>query len=292
MTAKKKKIMLVLFGTLIILCFGLFYYIRLRLSASETLTIYGNVDIREVQLAFYDTGRILKIYVQEGQRVKKGELLAELDPVRFEDAVRQAEHAVAVDKAALENAEITYKRDEALAKEQYISLQERDNALAALKEAKNKLKADEAALSLAKRELQDAKLYAPQDGVIEDRILEPGDMVTPQTPVFTMALDRPVWVRAYVPETYLGKIFLGMKAEILTDSYPGSVFQGWIGFISPVSEFTPKNVETPELRTKLVYQVRVYSENADYRLRLGMPATVRIPLNQPYPPEKPPLTMD
>src|SRR5579884_1640291 len=121
MTEKKKKIMLVLVGALIILCVGLFYYIRLRLSVSGTLTIYGNVDIREVQLAFYDTGRILKMYVQEGQRVKKGELLAELDPVRFEDAVRQAEHTVAVDKAALENAEITYKRDEALAKEQYIS---------------------------------------------------------------------------------------------------------------------------------------------------------------------------
>ncbi|TFE67026.1 efflux transporter periplasmic adaptor subunit [Methylacidiphilum sp. Yel] len=289
----KKKTMLVFVAVLLtLLCLGLFYYIRIQLSAASTLTIYGNVDIREVQLAFYDTGRILKMYVQEGQRVKKGELLAELDPVRFEDAVRQAEHTVAVDKAALENAEITYKRDEALAKEQYISLQERDNALAALKEARDKLKADEAALSLAKQELKDAKLYAPQDGVIEDRILEPGDMVTPQTPVFTLALDRPVWVRAYVPEADLGKIFLGMKAEILTDSYPGKVFHGWIGFISPVSEFTPKNVETPELRTKLVYQVRVYSENPDYRLRLGMPATVRIPLNQPYPPEKPPLTMD
>ncbi|QSR88657.1 efflux RND transporter periplasmic adaptor subunit [Methylacidiphilum caldifontis] len=290
---KKKNLKLVLaISFLLLLGFGLFVYVRHHLYSQGVLTIYGNVDIREVQLAFYDTGRILKMYVQEGQRVKKGQLLAELDPVRFEDAVREAEHTVELDKAALENAEITYRRDEALAKEQFVSLQERDNAFAALKEARNKLKADEARLSLAKRELQDAKLYAPQDGVIEDRILEPGDMVTPQTAVFTMALDQPVWVRAYVPESYLGKIFLGMKAEILTDSYPGKVFHGWIGFISPVSEFTPKNVETPDLRTKLVYQVRVYSENSDYRLRLGMPATVRIPLKQSYPPEKPPLTME
>ncbi|QSR87110.1 efflux RND transporter periplasmic adaptor subunit [Candidatus Methylacidiphilum infernorum] len=290
---KKKKLKLVLgIALFALLAVGIFLFVRLHFYSPGVLIIYGNVDIREVQLAFYDTGRILKMYAQEGQRVKKGQLLAELDPVRFEDAVRQAEHTVELDKAALENAEITYRRDEALVKELYVSLQERDNALAALKEARNKLKADEALLSLAKRELQDSKLYAPQDGVIEDRILEPGDMVTPQTPVFTMALDRPVWVRAYVPESYLGKIFLGMKAEILTDSYPGQVFPGWIGFISPVSEFTPKNVETPDLRTRLVYQVRVYSENSDYRLRLGMPATVRIPLNQPYPPQPPPLTME
>ena len=115
---------------------------------------------------------------------------------------------------------------------------------------------------------------------IRDRILEPGDMVTPQTPVLTLALTNPVWVRTYVPETRLGQLSLGMPAEVSTDSYPGKTYQGWVGFISPTAEFTPKNVETPELRTRLVYQARVYVSNPQNELRLGMPATVTIQLDQ------------
>src|SRR5262249_48457815 len=150
-----------------------------------------------------------------------------------------------------------------------------------MKNARAALKADEAALDFAERELADTKLYAHSEGVIEDRILEPGDMASPGVPAFTMALTDRLWVRAYLPETYLGKIRLGMAASITTDSYPGRVYPGWIGYISPTAEFTPKNVETPELRTRLVYQVRVYACNPKNELRLGMPATVSVVLNQP-----------
>ena len=98
--------------------------------------------------------------------------------------------------------------------------------------AKATLQAYEADLALARRELADAKLYAPTNGVIRDRILEPGDMASPQKPVFTLALDDPVWVRAYVAETDLGKIRLGMKAMVTTDSFPGKRYDGldWIHF--------------------------------------------------------------
>ena len=85
-------------------------------------------------------------------------------------------------------------------------------------------------------------------------------------------------MRAYLPEPELGKVALGMRAWIETDSFHGQRFPGWVGFISPVAEFTPKNVETTQLRSQLVYRVRVYACNPDHRLRLGMPATVVIPL--------------
>lgn len=275
-----------------VLAAAVFFWWRAGLEAKEWLVFYGNIDIREIQLAFYDEGRIERMFVREGDRIRKGQVLAELDLSRLEDAVRKAEATVRVDQAALENAEITYRRTEALAKDRYVSLQERDNAVAALKEARDRLKADEAALVLARRQLQDGKLVAPKDGVIEVRILEPGDMVTPQAPVFTVALDNPVWARVYVPEPDLGKIFPGMRAEIYTDSYPGQAFSGWIGYISPTAEFTPKNVETPQLRTRLVYEVRVYACNPDHRLRLGMPTTVKIRRSQPYPPPPPPCGLD
>ncbi len=116
--------------------------------------------------------------------------------------------------------------------------------------------------------------------MVQSRILEKGDMASPQKPAFTLALTNPVWVRAYVSETDLGRISLGMKAEVTTDSFPGKKYPAWIGFISPVAQFTPKPVETRELRTSLVYQVRVFVDNPDNELRLGMPATVTVLLGQ------------
>jgi HlyD family secretion protein len=145
------------------------------------------------------------------------------------------------------------------------------------------LNADEAQLALAQEVLQDTELFAPADGIIRNRILEPGDMASPQTPVLTLALTNPVWVRTYAPETALGKLAPGMTAQVSTDSFPGKTYPGWIGFISPTAEFTPKNVETPDLRTRLVYQVRIHVCNPQDELRLGMPATVVIPLDQPKP---------
>jgi HlyD family secretion protein len=142
------------------------------------------------------------------------------------------------------------------------------------------LKRYEAQLGLARRDLKNAFLYAPGAGIIQDRILEIGDMASPQKPVFTIALADPLWVRAYVPGPDLGKIRAGMKAEVATDSFPGKHYPGWVGFISPTAEFTPKPVETPELRTRLVYQVRIFVKNPQDELRLGMPATVRIRLDQ------------
>lgn len=142
--------------------------------------------------------------------------------------------------------------------------------------ARNQLQAIVASLALLKIRLKDMTLTAPAAGVIQNRILEPGEMANPARPVVTLALTDPKWVRAYIPEPDLGRIKLGMKARILSDSFPNHAFDGWIGFISPVAEFTPKIVETENLRTKLVYEVRVFVHDAGDKLRLGMPVTVMI----------------
>lgn len=314
---------------------GILFFVRTRRRANNLLTLYGNVDIREVQVAFNDSDRIARMFVQEGDFVKAGELLAELDSRRYAANVERAQQTVKAQKevlarmlagsrpeeieqarstmdalhATMLDAGITYRRALELRRKNVIPQQELDDAeskykaavgnynaarqswilavkgprIEDIENARAMLKADEAALALAERELADTKLYAHTDGVIEDRILQPGDMASPGVPAFTLALTNPLWVRAYVPETYLGRIYPGMKASITTDSYPGEVFRGWIGYISPTAEFTPKNVETPELRTRLVYQVRVYTCNPQNKLRLGMPATVTLDLNQRIP---------
>lgn len=140
--------------------------------------------------------------------------------------------------------------------------------------AKNNLKALKASLELLKIRLADMTLTSPSAGVIENRILEPGEMAGPNQPVITLALIDPKWVRAYVPEPDLGRINLGLAAKIFSDSFPDRPFDGWVGFISPVAEFTPKAVETEDLRTKLVYEVRVFVHDSKDLLRLGMPVTV------------------
>ncbi len=274
--SRKKSAIIILL--LLFIGASITYWLFKRASRSDTLVIYGNIDIRQVQVAFYVDGRILNLYVQEGDRVHKGQLLAELDPARFRDSVNKNQAQVKAQEAILKNAKITLDRNRVLVKSLAVSKQNLDDATATHQIAQHKLQADRAALAIAQQDLIDSKLYAPQDGAIQDRILEPGDMVTPQNPVFTLALDNPVWVRAYLPEKSLGQIQLGMRAWILSDSFPNQRFSGWVGFISPTAEFTPKNVETTELRTKLMYQVRVYACNPGFSLRLGMPVTVEIPL--------------
>ncbi len=295
------------------------------------LVLYGNVDIRDVQLAFNGSDRIVRMLVKEGDRVSEGQLLAELDTRRLKAAavragaqvdaqnevltrlvngtrpedIRKARADLEVVRAELENARETSARRRALAAKKAGSKQDADDAQAAAATAEARLAAAQAILDLAvagsrredidearatlaalqaqresaRIELADAALHAPAAGVIQERLLEPGDMASPQKPVFTLALTDPVWVRAYAAEPDLGKIRPGMAAEVETDSFPGKRYPAWVGFISPTAEFTPKSVEVRQLRTRLVYQARVFVRNPADELRLGMPATVRVSLN-------------
>lgn len=333
----KKKIIRLLMVLFVVVAAGSTWWYNQSgdTTADNQLVLYGNIDIREASLAFDNSEHIDRLFVQEGDHVKKGQLLATLHFARTAATVAAAQAGVASRQASLsrleagsrpqeilkaradlaaaqaklDDAKASYTRTHDLYKRKVASQQEDDDAKASLdtarallkvaqeslklsvegprqediEEAKAVLKAEQAKLLLAQEVLKDASLYSPSDGVIRNRILEPGDMATPQTPVFTLAMVNPVWVRGYVPESGLGKISEGMIAEVSTDSFPGKKYQGWIGFISPTAEFTPKNVETPELRTRLVYQLRVYVCNPQDELRLGMPATIHISLDQPKP---------
>ena len=303
---------------------------------SGVLVIYGNVDIRQVELAFNDSDRIERVLVREGQQVRRGQLVARLETRRLVPAVEKARaqadaqrqvlarlvagtrpeeiaqlraqaRAAAADatkaernyqsihnawqqKAAsrdeLNNALGTWQAAQARQKaaEEALALALAGSRKEDIAAARAQLRADEAQLDLLQRQLQDANLCAPADGIVQDRILEPGDMASPIKPVLTLAITDPLWVRAYLSEADLGKVWPGMAATVSTDSFPHRRYEGWVGYISPTAEFTPKTVQTPDVRTSLVYQVRVYVHNPRNELRLGMPATVRIDLRQARPP--------
>jgi HlyD family secretion protein len=244
------------------------------------LVLYGNVDIREVRLAFNGSEHVTEILVEEGDRVEAGQLVARLHTERLIAARDRVRAELAAVEAGAHAAMLTDQRIRKLANNKLASREEADEAQANRRVATARVAAAKAALAEAEQALSDAELYAPVGGVVRDRIVEPGDFVTPQTPVLLLALTDRVWVRTYLPEPYLGQVPPGTRATITTDSFPGKTYEGWVGFISPTAEFTPKNVETPELRTRLVYQARVFACNPQLELRLGMPATVSIPLGQ------------
>ena len=360
--------------------------------APRPLALYGNVDLRQVQLAFNNSERISAVEAQEGDHVRRGQVMARLDRSRLEPQMVQAAAAVDAQRHVVErlhngnraedieqarslvaaqesnveklhngsrpeeiaqaranvvaaqaevvNARRRYQRLKSLSavrlpdqsQGQAVSQEDLDDARAALDEAEARLtvnqkalelslagprreeiaesearltlnrtalelslagprkediaqaeaqlRGNEAQLAFLKQQLADTQLMAPADAVVRTRLLEPGEMSSPQRPVFSLAIIDPKWIRAYVSETDIGKLRPGMTASVAVDSFPNRQFEGWVGFISPVAEFTPKAVQIEELRTSLVYEVRVFVKDPADELRLGMPATVTFPSDQ------------
>lgn len=280
----KKKLPLLVVIIAIGIAVGVYYWREHKMHItgnSNELVLYGNVDIREVRLTFNDSEHVSRMLVDEGDHVKAGQLLATLQTDRLKAALDRAQADVVAAKAEAHSAKLNYQRIRKLASRKLVSRSDADVAQANSEAATARVAAAKAVMVQAQLALKDANLYAPVAGVIRERIVQPGDFVTPQSPVYTLAMLKPVWVRTYLPENELGKIKPGATARITTDSYPGKVYMGWVGAISPTAEFTPKNVQTPDLRTRLVYQVRVIACNPQGELRLGMPATVSISLNPP-----------
>jgi HlyD family secretion protein len=301
--------------------------------AAGELVLHGNVDIRQVELAFNASGRIAEVLAREGDRVAKDRTVARLDTTRLKLQLAQAEALAASQRSqvaklragsrpeeirlaaaqrdaarvAVEDAGQVYRRQLDLVERRFVPQQQADSARNALDAARERLKAAEEALRLAelgpraediaaaeaglaaqeaavaamRHDIAEGELKAPADGIVEKRILEPGDMASPQKPVFTLALAEPVWARVYLPETALGRVPAGARATLANDSRPDRRVPGWVGFVSPTAEFTPKTVETAELRTSLVYQARVFACPGSDGLRQGMPVTVTIALDQP-----------
>ncbi|MFO7716405.1 HlyD family efflux transporter periplasmic adaptor subunit [Desulfosarcina sp.] len=131
-----------------------------------------------------------------------------------------------------------------------------------------------AALAIAQDDLNESRLRAPFNGFVSVKNVEEGEYVQAGAPVFTLArLDR-LWVKTYIPETYLGKIRIGGEAQVISDTFPAKVYVGHVSYISQEAEFTPKNVQTHEERTKLVYRIKVMLDNPNQELKAGMPVDV------------------
>jgi HlyD family secretion protein len=362
---------------------------------SDRLIVSGNIELTEVNIAFKTSGRLMERTVDEGDNVKKGQIIARLDrdqlaaqreretaavasseaqlvqartaadwqratlaadieTRRADLAAAQARFAelnngarpqekldahAAVEAAAAESerAQKDWDRAQTLYKNDDISTAQRDqfrrnfeNAQAMAKSAKERenlvlagpraeqiaaqaaqversraaLKQAEAnALELKRREeeittrkaeitrsranvalidtqLSDTVAASPVDGVVLVKSADPGEVLAPGTTVVTVGdIDHP-WLRGYINETDLGKVKIGSKVKLTSDSYPGKSYQGRVSFIASQAEFTPKQIQTQQERVKLVYRIKIDVENPNRELKSNMPVDAEILLNQ------------
>lgn len=259
------------------------YYYNHRQNNPDQLTLYGNIEIRQVDLSFQVGGKISKMLKEEGDTVQAQELVAVLDDKDYSANVRIAAANVAQTKALLDDSKLKFDRSNALWEKKAISQQTFDSARYDLDKSKANYQAAVSQELFAMNQLAYTELFAPEEGIITVRVAEPGATVAAGQNIYTLSKNKPVWIRAFVNETQLGNIKYNMPAQVLTDTVNPATgqrrsYEGRIGYISPVAEFTPKTVQSTDLRTSLVYRIRVYVDEPDDFLRQGMPTTVTINL--------------
>ena len=305
-------------------------YSNIFLKNENNLTFYGNIDTRTVNVGFRFLGKIENITKDEGEIVKKDEVLVKLDTASLEKSLEELNEKIFASKLELSKLQTGYRQEEILeakaameeaienlnkTKDTYnrqtnlfktkstseenftISQLNYKQALATLDKAKalyelrkngyrdedikiqeSNLKSLEIQAEKLKIDLNDSVIKAPVDGVILTRFKEIGAITNAGESILEIAKTDEFWVRAYIDEKNLGNIKPGLKMSIQTDSRSEN-YEGVIGFISPVAEFTPKNIETQELRADLVYNFRVIVKNPDDKIRQGMPVTLKIAQN-------------
>ena len=324
-----RKRIVVLFMIAVIIAGILFYlFTREKGEGDQFIKISGNIEATEADVGFKISGRIINRYVEEGDWVEKGKVLARLDDEdlrnRLElaratlvsararldkllagsrpEEIREAEAAVNQAKFDLDNKQNQYERMKALYERRVIPKETYDNTETALKVAKAALeranqnyllvkegprKEDiddaraqveqaKASLKLTETQLSYTAVYSPFTGVVLVKSGEVGEVVNPGTPVLTLADIDNVWLKAYIPETDLGKVKWGQEVIVTTDLRPQKEYRGKISFISSQAEFTPKSIQTEKERVTLVYRIKVDIPNPNRELKPGMPADGKI----------------
>jgi len=247
----------------------------------------GRIEGDHYTVAGKIAGKIIELKAREGDEVKKGQVLAKLDDAQINAKVSQAQEGLVVAEALCRAAEVSEQQSrhdqtrlQNLQHKNSASKQAAEQATSAWKVAKERLAAAKAQCGVSTAALQevlslkdDLTIRAPAKGVITTRIVDEGEVVAAGSPLLDIVdLDR-LYLKVYVPEKQIGKVRLGLPARIYSDAFPDKPFPATVRYIASRAEFTPKEVQTPDERVKLVYAVKLYlTENAEHQLTPGLPA--------------------
>ena len=278
---------------LIIIVVGLVLYFLLKTKGEKNknqISASGTIEITEVEISSKLSGRIEKLWVNEGDSVTKEQVLIELEKKELQAQLKQAEAAYQVSLAQLsqsrsssDNLKTNLERIKELFKAGSTTQQQLDDLETKYQVAKEQLnsathlvKQNDANIGLVKVNIENSIIKSPTSGIILSKNTEEGEVVLPGNSLLTIGdLSKP-WVKIYIKETDLGRVKLGQKAEVKIDTYPDKVFEGKVTYISNQAEFTPKNIQTKEERVKLVFGIKVSLDNPLQILKPGMPADVSL----------------
>jgi HlyD family secretion protein len=296
----------------LIIVVGLFAFLIVRGNRDKNNHVYsGTIEARDADIGSLMGGRVSEVLVQEGDSVSAGQILVRFDRYLLDPQIKEQESRVAQMRANLErvqkgprreeverakiaweHAEKDRVRQEGLLK-QGVTAQATYDAAAAdaqsaqqqyeelkrgsrpedVQQARAQLTAEEGALAMLHRQVEESEVHAPANGVIQTMDLRPGDMIAANQPVAVLLESNELWVRVFVPETRLGDVKVGQPVDIFIDTFPKRAFKSRVQSVSERAEYTPRNVQTPEQREDQVFAVRLRLEPAP-ELKAGMTATV------------------
>ena len=255
------------------------FVIQKELHPRGTIKVSGNIEGNDVRISFRVQGQIEELLADEGNVIKVGDVVAKLNKDELSKIKAEAEAALKLGEYQYELDKIDYVRAENMLQAGAISVQKRDVAKTKADTDRANVEQLRAQLELANTRLGWADLASPLNGYILVKSAEEGEVVQVAAPVFTAIDLNDIWVTAYVGEKDLGRIKLNQEAYVMTDSYRGKKYKGWISFISSQTEFTPKYIQTTEERVKYVYRIKVRVDNSSLDLKPGMPADAYIRAN-------------
>jgi HlyD family secretion protein len=283
----------------------------------KNISASGTIETKEVTVAAKVGGQVIRIFVDEGKNVQIGDTLLLIDQsdleIQFDQAKANADAAdaqyklivqgarqedIAQAEATLQNAESDLNRNEQLVKEGSITQKQLDDTRTRyilakqtydkvrkgsrpeeIDAARARLEQAKAQVRAIKKKINDSYVIAPFTGIITQKSIEEGEMIMPNASLLRISQLTQVYLNIYISEVELARVKVGQEAKVYIDGEPQKAFSGKVTYISSIAEFTPKNVQTKEDRTKLVFGVKIDIRNPDGILKPGMPADALIVLS-------------
>ena len=274
---KKKLNLIIIIIALAVISLLLFLYVQEKdKGRAHVIKVSGNIEGDDVRISFRVEGQIEELLTDEGMVIKKGDPVAKLKTDELSKIRDNAAAALKVAEYEYALAKVDYERAENLLAAGATTTQKRDAAKTKADSLRSEIEKLKASLDLAQTRLDFTNLLSPLDGYVLVKSSLPGEVVQIGAPVFTAVDLDNIWVTAYINETDLGRVKLGQKADVETDTYRGKKYSGRVSFISSQTEFTPKFIQTSEERVKYVYRIKVKVDNSSLDLKPGMPADAYI----------------
>lgn len=259
----------------------LFVFVAFLISGCKSelkdeISATGTVEMTETTVSSKQNGRITRMFFEEGQTVKAGELMAELEHEQLNAQIEAARSNLQVSKVNLNAARRDLNRLRKLIRDELISQAEYDKAVTGKEVYEAQVRQGEANLSLLEVQLEDTKLRAPAGGFVSAKLAEPGEIASLGSSLYTILDQSKPWVKIYLPLKEVEQVNVNQLAVVNLDAFPNFDFIGRVSHIAREAEFTPKDYLSKEERVKQVYEVKIDLDNSSGKLKAGIPAEVRI----------------